>query len=157
MGAILSRSGMTVWICTFPIRPEKKISSMTSLWRDRRGERRSSSFENRFSSWERKTAIQFKVSVLRSGVKDPRSMPDRIRLQLLKMDPSPDPASENGSDPYSISNLFFPKKLQFLGGWEGGFSFLVFSWHALFRLEKSENISKKCYFLEIFSKKKFFF
>ncbi len=82
MGAILSRSGMTVWICTFPIRPEKKISSMTSLWRDRRGERRSSSFENRFSSWDRKNSISTLVLVLKSGIIYSRSLPDRIRIQL---------------------------------------------------------------------------
>ena len=45
--SMLSMKGMTVSICTLPIRPAKKISSNTSCCRERRGERRSKSFENR--------------------------------------------------------------------------------------------------------------
>jgi len=48
--SICSMYGIIVSICMFPMSPVKKISSMTSLWRDRSGESRRRSFENRFGS-----------------------------------------------------------------------------------------------------------
>ena len=47
---MLRAKGMTVSICTLPMRPLKNISSRTSAWMDRRGESLSNSLENLESS-----------------------------------------------------------------------------------------------------------